>query len=68
MESHDSRRSIEELSTIFSEANFAIQSETETNVAMNEEYVELDIGIFVTNFKQLSFVQVLFFKKLKEIQ
>lgn len=43
VESHDSRRSIEELSTIFSKANFAIQSETETKVSMNEEDVELDI-------------------------
>ncbi|XP_075486703.1 uncharacterized protein LOC142526274 isoform X1 [Primulina tabacum] len=43
VESHDSRRSIEELSTIFSKANFAIQNENEAKVTMSEEDVELDI-------------------------
>ncbi|KZV52956.1 hypothetical protein F511_34061 [Dorcoceras hygrometricum] len=39
----DCRLSIEELSTIFSKANFTIQSETEKKVTVNEEDVELDI-------------------------
>ncbi|XP_073293615.1 uncharacterized protein [Primulina huaijiensis] len=43
VESRDSRRSIEELSLIFSKANFAIQNEIETKVTMSEEDVELDI-------------------------
>lgn len=48
MENENARESIEELSTIFSTANFPLETEDKDNVTINnqdEDEVELDIGI-----------------------
>lgn len=48
MEKEDARDSIEELSTIFSTANFPLYTEYKDNMTINnqdEDEVELDIGI-----------------------
>lgn len=47
MEKEDPRESIEELSTIFSTAKVPVDADQDKdNLAMNEDEVELDIGIF----------------------
>lgn len=45
VETEACRQSIEELSTIFSTVNFPTDTETEEKKIMNEEDVDLDIGI-----------------------
>lgn len=48
MEKENARESIEELSTIFSTANFPLDTEDKDNVTINnqdKDEVELDIGI-----------------------
>lgn len=45
METEDTKESIEELSTIFSTANFPFDAENTENQAMDEDGDQLDIGI-----------------------
>lgn len=45
METEDTKESIEELSTIFSTANFPFDAENTENKAMDEDDDQLDIGI-----------------------
>lgn len=53
-ETQDCRKSIEELSTIFSIANFARDVETEEKKIVNEEEDDdLDIGMFFSVFESL---------------
>lgn len=46
-DAEDVRRGIEELSTIFSVANFPLEPDCQENYTMDEDEVELDIGIYV---------------------
>ena len=45
MENEDTKESFEELSTIFSTANFQLNAENTDNLAMGEDDDELNIGI-----------------------
>lgn len=47
METEDTKESIEELSTIFSTANFPSDSENIDNLALKEDEDELNIGTYI---------------------
>ena len=47
MEAEDAKESIEELSSIFSVANFPLYAGKGENLDMDEEEVELDIGMYI---------------------
>lgn len=59
MEAEDTKESMEELSSIFSVANFALYAGKQDNQEMDEEEVELDIGTEEhSRFKKMCFTFV----------
>ena len=54
METEDTKESIEELSTIFSTANFACDAGNKESLAMDDDGSDLDIGKMSYNIKLYS--------------
>ena len=53
VETEDTRESIEELSTIFSTANFEChQDENKDSMALDDDGIDLDIGMYVHEFTE----------------
>lgn len=54
IETADTRESIEELSAIFSTANFQVDPENTNHQAVDDDDLQLDLGMDMTNIIQCS--------------